>query len=151
MSEFNVEKFVADARELAKRNVPFRDQGKDPELGLDCIGLPRYLYRLQGLELPAEMEDAYRSYHPVTDGQLMRELLDKYLIAVPSVAEAILGDLLLFRTKKYSRHMAIKVESDPVWIVEAAETKVIDWPLDPWRSRLVVAAYRIPKTLSETP
>jgi cell wall-associated NlpC family hydrolase len=145
--KFDVERFVADARDLAKRKVPFRDQGKNPDTGLDCIGLPRYLYRLQGLELPEEMEEAYRSYHPVTDGQLMRALLDKYLISIPVIVEAALGDLLLFRTKRYSRHMAIKVELDPVWVVEAQETVVVDWPLDPWRARLVVAAYRIPETL----
>lgn len=143
---FDVQRFVADARELATQGIRSRHMRSDPSIGLDCINVVRYVYELQGLVLPEELADAFLAYHPETDGMKMFYLMEKYLITV-EIPAAQIGDLYLFRTKKCSRHVAIKVQSDPTWIVEAHEKKLLDWPLDSLRARLIVAAFRIPATL----
>ena len=146
--KFDVIRFVSDARELAKRRVPFRDQGSNPETGLDCIHVCKYLYELQGTLLPEELAKEFRAYHPTTDGKRMMEIMCQWLIPLPDPADAQPGDLLLFRGKQATRHVAIKVQDDPIHVVEAylddGAGKLLDWPLDPIRSRLIVAAFRIP-------
>lgn len=146
MKLFDVQQFVGDARELAKETIPFRDQGSNPETGMDCINVVRYLYEKQGLVLPDELVEAFRAYHPTTDGHRMMELMRRWLNEV-EIDQAQVGDLYLFRTKQATRHVAIIVERDPVWVVEAYDKKLMDWPLDPLRARVVVGAFRIPETL----
>lgn len=142
--EFDRLKFAVDARELARTYVPFRNQGSDPSTGLDCINVLRFLYKSQGLTLPDEMERAFQTYHPKTNGKEMLRLMLKWLIPI-EIEEARIGDVYLFRDKTDTRHTAIKVTNDePPFIVEAYTNKLMDWRLTGVRARLIVAAFRIP-------
>lgn len=141
---FSREQFAEDARELARTHVPFRNQGSDPSVGLDCINLLRVLYEKQGLTLPDEMERAFKSYHPKTNGKEMFRLMLKWLIPI-EIHDARIGDVYLFRDKTDTRHTAVRVSDDePPFIVEAHIHKVLYSKLDFLRSRLIVAAFRIP-------
>lgn len=146
---FDVNRFIQDALALSEQDVKFRDQGDDPETGLDCVNLPRYLVGLQGLKLPAEMEDAFKAYNPTSDGKRMFALLKKYLIEIP-IENACAGDLYLFRGKQETRHLAIRLtDDDPPMIYEAYRSntrqKALKSELRWIRARQIVAAFRIPE------
>lgn len=148
---FDVNRFIEDALALSERDVQFRDQGDDPETGLDCVNLPRFLVKQQGLTLPDEMEKAFKAYNPTSDGKRMFELLKKYLIEVPT-DEAKAGDLYLFRGKQDTRHIAIRLDdNDPPTIYEAYRSsirqKAIKSQLRFVRARHIVATFRIPREL----
>lgn len=151
---FDVNRFIEDALALSEQDVKFRDQGDDPETGLDCVNLPKYLIKLQGLKLPDEMEEAFKAYNPTSDGKRMCELLKKYLIEVPT-EEAQAGDLYLFRGKQDTRHIAIRLDdADPPMIYEAYRSsirqKAIKSQLRFVRARHIVATFRIPRELIAT-
>jgi hypothetical protein len=142
---FDPQKFASDARELAQQDVPFRHQGCDPSIGLDCINILRVLYRKQGLSLPDEIEQAFKAYHPKTNGKEMLRLMLKWLIPI-KIEDAQIGDIYLFRDKTDARHTAIKVSNDdPPFIVEAYTNGLMHWRLNFVRTRLIVAAFRVPK------
>ncbi|HEX5704884.1 MAG TPA: NlpC/P60 family protein [Pyrinomonadaceae bacterium] len=148
---FDVNRFIADALALSEQEVKFRDQGDDPKTGMDCVNLPKYLVKLQGLELPAEMEAAFKAYNPTSDGKRMFQLLKKYLIEVPT-EKAKAGDLYLFRGKQDTRHIAIRLtDDDPPMIYEAYRSsirqKAIVSQLRFVRARHIVATFRIPSEL----
>lgn len=149
---FDVGKFIADAFALSEREIVFRDQGNDPDTGMDCVNIPVYLFKSQGLSLPPEIVEAMRAYDPNTDGKRMFALMRKWLVEIP-INEARAGDLYLFRGKTETRHLAIRLTDDnPPIVYEAYRSDVTKrakkGPLDPVRARLIVAAFRIPQTMA---
>jgi hypothetical protein len=157
---FDRERFVSDLRALVKQGVGFKHQGRDPETGLDCINLPAWAYREQGLTFPAELDKETREYPEEPDGWRMREILRQWFIEIPVVDNRVLeaqpGDLLLCYVMKNPKHMAVIVDLIPdaeprkpwAWVVEAWRSpdnkigKLLDQPLD-WRRR-ICACFRIP-------
>lgn len=165
-------KFVDDARALAKQGVAFRHQGCDPATGMDCVNLPRYLCGLQGIELPAELNNAMSTYSEEPDGQEMLRTIRKpysypaspsgvfQFIEIPvvdnRVPDAQPGDLIVCYVMRNPKHMAVIVElmldakdRQPwatvveAWRAPTSKTgKLIDQPLD-WRRR-IAACFRIP-------
>src|SRR5262245_39887291 len=45
---------------LDLRGIPYRLGGDDPDIGLDCSGLVRYVFGLQAITVPRTVEEQYR-------------------------------------------------------------------------------------------
>jgi len=157
---FDREQFVSDLRAVVKQGVQFRHQGREPETGLDCINLPGWAYREQGLEFPAELDQQMREYPEEPDGWKMLEILRQWFTEIPvvdnKVPDAQPGDLIVCYVMRNPKHMAVLVEINPdaklreswatvveAWRAPTSKTgKLVDQPLD-WRRR-IAACFRIP-------
>lgn len=146
------QRFVDDARALVAQGVQFRHQGSSPETGMDCINLPAWGARQQGIELPDELTNAMRAYSEQPDGRKMLELIRQHFIEIPvvdnKVPDAQLGDLLVLYVFRNPKHMAIVSALDPMFVIEAWRSpdkttgKLHETPLD-FRRR-IAACFRIP-------
>ncbi len=143
---FDRQRFVEDAIALVEQGVRFRHQGTDPETGLDCINLPRYLCAQQGVQLPPELLKEFESYSENPDGWRLLEIMEQYF---EKVETSTAGDLLIIYARRNPKHLAVQVSDDnPPMIVEAyrSETEpkgsLKRQPLD-FRRR-VAARFRIP-------
>lgn len=143
---FDRQRFINDAIALADQGVRFRHQGEDPDTGLDCINLPRYLCGLQGIRLPGELSVEFRSYSENPDGFRLLEIMRRWF---PELQTSSAGDLLIIYARRNPKHLAIQVSDDnPPMIVEAYRSEtdpngaLKHQPLD-FRRR-VAARFRIP-------
>ena len=141
--KFDRQRFVDDLITLTERDVKWLHQGRDPDVGVDCIGLPRWAYRNQGLNLPEQLDREFDSYHHRPDGVRMLRVLRQWLEEL-TLEAAQPGDLILFYQWKNPQHMAVLV--GPNEIVEAFKnghiSKVLKQPLDP--RRRIAGVFRIP-------
>lgn len=139
------DKFIADCVSLAERQppVPWLHQGRNPEVGLDCIGLPMWAYRQQK-ELPLELETQARAYLPRPDGQFFHRVLSDWFDQVDGPYQP--ADLLLIYDLKNPQHIAVVI--DPTFVVEAYASRgsnvkrVVKWALDP--RRVIAGVFRFP-------
>lgn len=142
---FNREQFVSDALALTKLNIPWRHQGRDPLTGLDCIGMPRFLYRSQGLELPEELDREFRSYHHKPDGKKLLRVMREFFTEITR-DELQPADLIVAFIYSNPQHMAVVVSPDSV--VEAFRSsdgyvcRVLERKLK--ATRHIAACFRIP-------
>jgi cell wall-associated NlpC family hydrolase len=117
--------------------VPFRHQGRDPALGLDCGGLVVHIGRAVGL-LDHDILDYSRTPSPEEMGRVMYREFDH----VTPHSAALPGDLLWIRTGR-PQHLALLTERGTV--IHALSTSpfaVTEHALSPrWRRR-VVAVFR---------
>lgn len=122
---FDRYKFVCDVLALAARDrsIPWIHQGRDIEIGIDCIGLPRWAFRQQG-ELPAELEAEFAAYHRIPNGPRMLAIMRRYFQEVDTNdrhelanIEAQPGDLIVMYWKRNPCHMGVLVSATE--IVEA--------------------------------
>src|ERR1041384_5152217 len=140
-------KFVADLVSLTEREPPVRwlHQGRDPETGLDCIGLIRWAI-IQQAPLPQVIEDEFaRPYHLIFSGERMHELMKRWLTEI-GPGEIAPADILLFYHENNPQHVAVMVsETDVVeaYILRhAGINRILKQPLD--AARRLVGAFRIP-------
>lgn len=109
----------------------FRAQGRDPGLGLDCLGLAIAAYGIDSVTVP-------RDYRLSGDHQrvLMTGLASEFRRVPPSQRRA--GDLILIRVAANQLHLAI---STPAGFVHADVRRgVVETPGTPaWP---VIATYR---------
>ena len=119
-------------RALSLVGTRFRAQGRDPRLGLDCLGLAMIAYRVDGATIR-------RDYRLSGDHrrELMVGLAGKFRRVAPSRRRA--GDLMLMRVSDDQYHLAVRthagfVHADarrgvvetlgtPVWAVVATYRK----------------------------
>ena len=141
------QKLVADLVSLAEREPPVRwlHQGRDPDVGLDCIGLIRWAI-LQQAPLPDVIEHEFaQPYHLKFDGVRMLQLLQRWLPQVER-AEIAPADILLFYYKRNPQHVAVMVSETEVveaYILRhAGISRILKQPLD--AQRRLVGAFRIP-------
>lgn len=117
--------------------VPFRHQGRDPALGLDCGGLVVHVGRALGL-LDHDILDYSRTPSPEEMGRVMRREFEP---VVPHGA-AQPGDLLWIRTGR-PQHLAILTERET--IIHALNTSplaVVEHRLGGAWQRRVVAVFK---------
>lgn len=109
----------------------FRAQGRDPRLGIDCLGLAMLAHRIDGTLVRHDYR--LRGDHR---RELMAGLVSAFRRVPPSRQRA--GDLILIRVARDQYHMAIRT---PAGFVHAdARRGVIETPgAPPWP---VVATYR---------
>lgn len=121
---------VERARQLV--GVPFRPQGRDPALGLDCIGLVLAAY-----DLPPDL--VRRNYR--LRGQYKREMMSAFepLFRRVPRARRRAGDIIMAKVHDNQFHLAVSTGTGLVHadarlrrLVEL--TTIPDWP--------VVAVYR---------
>jgi len=121
---------VARARALV--GTRFRPQGREPDIGLDCVGLVMCAFAL-----PAHT--VRRDYR--LRGEYQRELLAGLSIAFRRVAKSATqpGDVLLLGVAADQLHLAVVTHEGFVH-ADAARGKVIEMPGEPaWP---VIAAFR---------
>lgn len=109
---------VVRARALIGRR--FRPQGRDPELGLDCIGLACAAYRVPTAEI--RFDYRLRGDHR---GQLVEGLRAWFRKVSKSAAKA--GDLILFEVAPDQLHLAILTERGFVH-ADARLRKIVEVP-----------------------
>ena len=118
-------------RALSLLGTRFRAQGRDPQIGLDCLGLAMFAYRIDG-------ETIRRDYRLSGDHrrELMAGLASGFRRVPPSRERA--GDLMLIKVAADQNHLAIRT---PAGFVHAdARRGVVETPGAPeWP---VVATYR---------
>ena len=116
---FDTQQFISDALALAagQTPIPWEHQGRNPVTGLDCIGLPRHLYELQGLRLPDELEREFDAYHRKPDGLRMLEIMRRWFQEIETHDQQHLnaipghqpGDLIVMYWKRNPCHMGVLV------------------------------------------
>ena len=118
-------------RALSLIGTRFRSQGRDPRLGLDCLGLAMIAHGIDGTLIRHDyrLNGDHRR-------ELMAGLADGFRRVPPSQRRA--GDLLLIRVAAHQYHLAIRT---PAGFVHAdARRGVVETPGMPvWP---VVATYR---------
>lgn len=144
----DVDKFVADALALVGTETRWRHKGRDPQVGLDCIGLPRWLYLRQCETFPAELEEAFKVYSRRPDGQKFLATLREYFDEVPQngTRETIMqkGDLIVIYDRRNPQHIAIACDDKNVVesFASGRNMKIVYWPLGVWRE--VAGVFRFP-------
>lgn len=124
---------IQDAvRARALVGAPFRAQGRDPERGLDCVGLA-----IAACSLPGEL--ARRDYRLRGDhrGELQRELLRHFRRVSPG--QRRVGDLILLAVARDQMHLALLTDRGFVH-ADARLRRVVETPGEPeWP---IIAIYR---------
>ena len=118
-------------RAVSLLGTRFRAQGRNPRMGLDCLGLVMIAHRIDGTLVRHDYR--LRGDH---HRELMAGLLSAFRRVPPSQQRA--GDLILIRVATDQYHMAIRT---PAGFVHAdARRGVVETPgTPPWP---VVANYR---------
>ena len=116
----------------------FKHQGRIKGAGIDCVGLVLCVGIDVGLDLPRYLD---YSRHP--DGKTLQDRLETHMQRIPE-ADALPGDVLLFRGKSQPQHVGII--SAPGYMVHAhlSYRKVVEHRIDSSWQKLIVAAYRYP-------
>lgn len=130
--------------------VPWLHQGRDREVGLDCIGAPRYCLVKQLGRLPEALEREFDAYLRRPDGKyllkVMREWFDEVELSGPRVPLQP-ADILVIYDWTNPQHVAVMVSETEV--VEAycgvasGVRKVMKQRLDP--RRVIAAVFRFPE------
>lgn len=143
MREFDRFKAVADARSLVGTETRWRHQGRDPQTGLDCIGLPRWMFLQQFEALPADLEVEFSAYHRRPDGQKLLQTVRDWFDEVPR-SDMREGDLIVVYERRNPQHIAIAC--DNAFVVEAYASgrnmKIVYWPLAVLRE--IAGVFRFP-------
>lgn len=130
----------AEAAALAREwlGTPFCHRASLRGAGADCLGLLRGVWRgLYGCE--AEAVPPYgQDWAESGAGAALRDALLRHLRPKP-VAEAAVGDVLLFRLLRRGPAKHVGIQTGPAQFVHAhAGHGVIEVPLnEPWRRRIV--------------
>lgn len=121
---FDRNKFIHDVLSLVDREIPWEHQGRDPDVGLDCIGLPRWAYTLQR-PLPEDLEREFDAYHRKPDGERMLRIMRRWFEEIdtndqqrlPLISGQQPGDLIMMYWKRNPCHLGVLVEG--LEVVEA--------------------------------
>lgn len=143
----DIDQYVDDLLTLADRGVPWLHQGRDPDIGLDCVGLLRYGYLKQRASLPEQLEREFDAYLRRPNGlhflAVMRDWFDEV-----DRTDRRRGNLLAIYDRKNPQHVAVEVNE--IEVVEAycnpaaGVGKVLRQRFDP--RRIVAAAFRFPES-----
>lgn len=122
------------ARELM--GVPFLHQGRDPAVGVDCVGLAGYAMDRNGVSY-VDLKGYGRSPHA---GRLMATIDNQPHLR--RTGAPVAGGIVLFRIKRDPQHVAV---FDGEELIHAYLTagKVTSNPLDDWWRSRIVACYEV--------
>lgn len=143
------EAIVAQARTWL--GTPFHHQGRVKGVGCDCLGL------IVGVARELALTDAkgflladydQPNYSPLPDGRGLKSAVSLHLYELPSIGEALPGDVPLFRFQHDPQHVGILSElaDGALGLIHCYSNtgKVVEHRLnDTWR-RMIVAVYRFP-------
>ncbi len=128
------------ARARAWIGTPYRHQASMKGVGADCLGLVRGLYReLHGVE-PEKMPAYSPDWAERTGAETMAEAARRHLDEI-ALAEALAGDIVLFRMKENgpAKHAAVLVDRQRMihaWSGHAVAETGLDAG---WRRRMAFA------------
>lgn len=137
---------VASAR--AWLGTPYLHQASVRGAGTDCLGLLRGVWReVMGAE-PEAVPPYTADWAEPDRREVLREAAQRWLCAKP-VAEAAIGDVLLFRMREGSiaKHLGIQSVTGPAAAFVHAYTGhgVVESPLSPPWARRIVARFSFPE------
>jgi hypothetical protein len=138
----DTEQLIADAWALVRARVPFLHQGRDPAVGLDCLGLLEHLAHKQGY-----MTDvSFRNYPHTPNGRAMYRKLKTYLDEIPRES-ARRGDVYQLKFRQNPQHLALRVsDDDPPMVIHAenrTHRRVVAQPLNDEMVLSIHAAFRL--------
>lgn len=116
--------------------VKWKHQGRNPESGLDCLGLVVQVAKDMGMT-PHDPVDYTKS----PDGQ---RLLAELNTQLNPVVDYDTGDILLIRMGTNPQHLAFVTESGGIIHSYANIRRVVEHPLDDEWKRKIVGAYSVP-------
>lgn len=126
--------------------VPFLHQGRDPEIGLDCLGL--VLAMMHGCRYRLDFH--YDTYPAQPHKHTLYRHLKAETVEIDA-ADILPADLLLLRYDRHPQHVAVVSSFEPYFkqgIIhsynDTSIQKVVEHTLDHmWRQR-IVTAFRFP-------
>lgn len=149
------ETIVAQARTWL--GTRFHHQGRVKGVGCDCLGLIVGVARELGLtdeqgNLLADYDQP--NYSPLPDGRGLKSAVSLHLHELPSIGEALPGDVPLFRFQQDPQHVGILsiLPDGALGLIHCYSNTgmVVEHRLnDTWR-RMIVAVYRFPSLLPNT-
>lgn len=117
--------------------TPFHHQGRVKGSGVDCIGLVTGVAKILGL---SDYDNTVYSRHP--DGAMLMGELEKHLEQIP-IENAVPGDILVFRIRKYPQHLALMTDVGMIHTNQKIG-RVVENHLDArWKKR-IYAAFKFP-------
>lgn len=125
--------------------TPYRHQASLKDVGCDCLGLIRGIYR----ELYGAETEAVRPYAPdwaeAGGTEALAEAGRRHLIEIDPAA-ALPGDIVLFRWRPQhpAKHAGI-LATTTTFIHAYDGTAVVESPLSPWWARRLAFAFRFPE------
>lgn len=138
---------LAVAREFLR--VPFLHQGRDPAVGIDCVGLGVLYLRALGFDV-RDRRDYGRDPDGSLRGELVRVLGDPVSEGRGCVSSARPGDILSLRFASIGaapeRHVAIASEmyGQPAMIhADSQHKRVVEVPMDKRWQRRVIGVWRV--------
>lgn len=141
----DVQRFVNDLLTLSTRGVKWVHQGRDPDIGVDCIGALRWAYMQQRDALPEELEREFDAYERRPDGDKLMSIMRGWFDEGERTDRQF-GDLLVIYDRTNPQHMAVMVSetdvfeaySSPISGVEKCLRQRLD------KRRVVAAVFRFP-------
>ena len=147
-SESISDRIIAEARSMI--GLPFHHQGRDSAIGVDCRGLLLVIADRLGYQHADWRNDYAREPNP----QEFRAALETDLVLLPSIEDALLGDVFLIRFPRQkpeeATHCAVLAEGpfESMLIHSFAGDyagKVLEEPRRRWEPYLVAAFTWIPE------
>lgn len=139
------EQIVAAA--LSLEGVPFKRQGRDETIGIDCAGVLVAAFRKLGVELQEERID-YRSQPAEVH---VKRCLDMNFDLSPHSDTVFPGDILhlKFNRDTEARHLGIFVETSHPMLVHAVKTsRAVILDLFPLANASIAGIYQWPRLQS---
>lgn len=143
--------FITDLVSLAERKPPVRflHQGRDPDVGLDCIGALRWAYMQQFEALPDQLERQFDAYLRRPNGHHLLNTMRQWFEEVEREAARQPGDLIVVYDRKNPQHVAVVLNDSDVFEMysspQAGINKALRQPFDKTR-RVVAAVFRFPES-----
>ncbi len=125
--------------------TPYRHQASVKDVGCDCLGLVRGVWREVVGDEPERVPPYSPDWAEVVDAETLLEAARRHLIEI-AIGEARVGDVLLFRMGlgAVAKHVAIVSGEDHIihayWGKAVCETRLVPW----WRRR-IAGAFRFPE------
>lgn len=126
---------------VAARNclgTPFHHQGRQPGLGLDCIGLVVIALQAAGMVVKDRQDYGRRP-----DGQSLEAALRQHGAVKVDTIKA--GRVLLFRYDRQPQHVALATSEATMIHSFAAAEEVVETCIGPYWQRRLIGIYAFPE------
>jgi len=127
-------KIVTAARTCV--GTPFHHQGRQPGIGLDCIGLIVIALRAIGYDVSDRTD-----YSPRPDGQSLVNALKEHGMTRTDNIQA--GCILLFRYDHQPQHVALATGTNTMIHSFAPARQVVETVIGPYWQRRLLGVYQI--------
>ncbi|MGE0109105.1 MAG: C40 family peptidase [Bdellovibrionales bacterium] len=130
----DVDRFIDAARSCI--GTPFHHQGRQPSVGLDCIGLVVVSLKAVGVSVCDRQDYGVRP-----EGGALVAALEAH--GARAVSEISAGDILLFRYDNQPQHVGIATSSSSLIHAFAPVGSVVETGIGDYWKRRLVGIYRV--------